>query len=291
MYKNFETRFYALLLLILLFQAAESQGTFIENLNGEIDIYYEDTGTGQPIIFIPGWTMTSGFFKKQTEYFKSEYRVISYDPRSQGRSKKTMERNTYKQHARDLKGIIDSLGISETILVGWSSGCLTIFEYLDQFGTDRIKQIVFIDETPKWIGDPGKEWVYGSFNGYRSSLKGLLERRPSGAYGIIDWMLDKPIDSLTRNWMVSEMIMTPNHAALSLYIDGMASDYTDVLRNFDSTTPALFLLRESWFDKGKSWLKNVIPSAEIFPISSHAMFWEHPEEFNLLMEQFFEKNK
>ncbi len=263
-----------------------AQGTFLEIQNGTLDIYYEDEGIGQPIIFIPGWTMTTGFFEKQKVHFKDEYRVICYDPRSQGRSEKTLRGNTYAQHARDLQEIIATLDLSDAILVGWSSGCLTIYDYLQQFGTEGIDRLVLIDEPPKWIGNQEEEWVYGTFEGYRGSLKGILNSRKSDAYGIVDWMLKEPIDSLQKNWMVSEMMLTPDHVALSLFVDGMIADYTETLKSIDGATPALFLLRQSWYEQTSTWLKQHVPEAKTAAMISHAMFWERPKEFNRILEQF-----
>ncbi|MEL6252189.1 MAG: alpha/beta hydrolase [Bacteroidota bacterium] len=266
-----------------------SQGSYLQLPNAEIKLYYEDVGKGKPIIFITGWTMTSAFFKNQQAHFKDKYRVIAYDPRSQGRSDKTQRGNTYAQHALDLREMILSLDLSEVILVGWSNGCLTSFAYLEEFGNDKISKIVCIDETPKWIGDPSTEWVYGTFDDYRSSVKGFLndERDPEG---IVDWMLKEPVDETDKAWMLAEMKQTPDHATFKLYLDGMIADYTDVLKELDQGFPLLFMLREDWIGQGKVWLDKHVPGAETIPISSHAMFWEKPEEFNGMLERFLERD-
>ena len=151
-------------------------------------LYVEETGEGQTIVFIPGWTMTHRFFEKQKAFFSEDYHVVTYDPRGQGRSDKTNYKNTYANHAADLRELILKKKIKDIVLVGWSSGCLTIYEYLRVYDSDRISKLVFIDEPPKWIGDPEKEWVYGTFDDYRSSLKGM-NAKPSDPNGIIDWML------------------------------------------------------------------------------------------------------
>ena len=171
------------------------------------------------------------------------------------------------------------------MLVGWSSGCLTIYEYLKAYNTDRIGKLVFIDEPPKWIGDTEKEWVYGTFDDYRSSLKQMISKPPH-PNGIIDWMLNDSIDNATRTWMREEMLMTPRNVALSLYIDGLASDYNKEVRELD--IPSLFMIRKSWYNSTKDWLKINAPKAEVKAISSHAMFWEQPHEFNGLLSVFLE---
>ena len=105
------------------------QDRFVQVGNDSVSIFLEEDGKGNPVIFIPGWTMTTKFFKNQRNFFKEKFRYISYDPRGQGKSEKTKRGNTYATHADDLHGIIKTMGLKNVVLVGWSSGCATIFEY------------------------------------------------------------------------------------------------------------------------------------------------------------------
>lgn len=248
-------------------------------------LYIKEAGQGQTLLFIPGWTMTHRFFEKQERYFSKNYHFISYDPRGQGRADKTNAKNTYANHAADLREFILKRDFNEIVLIGWSSGCLTAYEYLKTFGNDRISKLVFIDEPPKWIGDAETEWVYGTFDDYRSSLSDILSK-PSEPDEIIDWMLNDPIDVTTKKWMREEILMTPPHIALSLYIDGLICDYNEQVRNIG--VPSLFMVRESWYDHAKGWLNNNASEAQINSLTSHAMFWERPEEFNELLEKFIQ---
>lgn len=267
-----------------LFTNSNAQENYI-NVNN-IDIYIEDVGTGQPIIFIPGWTMTTEFFSKQKNYFKKDFRFITFDPRSHGKSTKTKIGNNYKTHAIDLKSIIEKLKLKNVILVGWSSGCATIYEYIKSNGTNNIKQLVFIDEPPKWIGDSSKEWVYGTFEDYRESLKSLIDNRVKYATNTVDWMLKKETDATIKKWMVNQMLLTPLDATLSLYIDGMSSNYNSTLKSIDTKVPSLFLVSPYTFSSAKKWLKSNAPNAKINAIESHAYFWERPEKFNSKLKNF-----
>jgi pimeloyl-ACP methyl ester carboxylesterase len=65
----------------------------------DLEIYYEEMGWGTPLIFNPGWTGTTEFFQHLLPHFSDRYRVITYDPRSHGRSSKTLE-NTYTPPTR-----------------------------------------------------------------------------------------------------------------------------------------------------------------------------------------------
>ena len=275
-------RTFSLIVLVLLGHPIIAQENY-ELLDDGARIYVENSGKGQPLIFVPGWTMTSRFFEHQKEYFSNEYNFITYDPRGQGISDKTETKNNYGAHADDLRQIIMNRNLEDVVLIGWSSGCLTVYEYIRNFGMDKIQKLVFIDEPPKWIGDTSSEWVYGDFDDYRSSLKGMVSK-PSDPNGIIDWMLQNPVNSSARKWMNEEMKLTPSHVALSLYVDGVASDYTDDLDKIE--VPSLFMVRSSWVDKAESWLKKKNPDFEVTAISSHAMFWEKPDQFNTLLSNF-----
>ena len=276
-------KLFNLLLVSYLTFPVFGQGNFFKLEDG-VKLFVEEKGKGQTLLFIPGWTMTHRFFEKQKDYFAQSYHVVTYDPRGQGRADKTTYKNTYKHHAADLRELILQKELKDIVLVGWSSGCLTMYEYLQAYSTDRIAKLVFIDEPPKWIGDAEKEWVYGTFDDYRSSLKGMIAR-PSDPNGIIDWMLNDSIDNETRIWMREEILMTPPHVALSLYIDGVASDYNEEVRKLK--IPSLFMVRESWYNYAKNWLKINAPKAQVNAISSHAMFWERPKEFNKMLLSFF----
>ncbi len=277
-------RIFKALLLLIAANCVSAQEEWFKLDDGS-RLNLEVAGDGQAMIFIPGWTMTHKFFDRQKEFFTEDYQVIAYDPRGQGRSDKTMSKNTYADHANDLRQIILGKNLSKVILVGWSNGCLTMYEYLKSYGVDRISKMVFIDEPPKWIGDVDTEWVYGSFDDYRSSLKGLITN-PSDPDGIIDWMLNEPVEPDDRNWMKKEILMTPRDIAIRLYIDGLISDYTSEVRNYTSDVPSMFMVRSSWYEKANSWLDKNAPASKVQSISSHAMFWEKSQEFNELLLGF-----
>ena len=90
-------------------------------------------GEGKPLVFIPGLTFSGEIFKNQLEYFSSEYRVIAIDPRGQGYSAKTVDGNDYLTHGRDVAGLIDALGLKDIVLIGWSTGNLDTWSYVQQF--------------------------------------------------------------------------------------------------------------------------------------------------------------
>ena len=127
--------------------AAQRIGAYFEVAPG-VDIYYEDEGEGPPLVLIPGWTFTTRVFDHQFAAFTDSYRVISFDPRSHGRSTVTSDGNNYATQAADLAALLDHLSVENPVLAGWSAGSLTAWHHVRNRGTDGIRALVSIDMPP-----------------------------------------------------------------------------------------------------------------------------------------------
>ncbi len=97
-------KFLAAIAVALFYYSGSANAEYVK-LSSDLTIHYEQAGNGEvSIIFIPGWMMSTEVFEHQIAHFRnsSEYRALTYDPRGQGRSSKTVEGHTYQQHGRDL---------------------------------------------------------------------------------------------------------------------------------------------------------------------------------------------
>lgn len=125
-------------------------------------IYYEEHGSGEPLIFIHGWSCNHKFFKYQVDEFAKKYRVILYDFRGHGqsdRSSLTERGMNLNRFAADLHELIEHLELKEVNVVGWSMGTSTLLAYAREFKCQYIKKMCFIDMTPKLLNDD--EWKLG----------------------------------------------------------------------------------------------------------------------------------
>lgn len=91
------------------------------NLNGA-NIYYEEYGTGEPILLIHGNTASINAMGNQIDYFKSKYRVIVADNRGHGKSELKTDSLTYEQIATDWEALANYLKLDSFYIVGWSDG-------------------------------------------------------------------------------------------------------------------------------------------------------------------------
>ncbi|MGW6742660.1 alpha/beta fold hydrolase [Streptomyces sp. NPDC055025] len=119
---------------------------------GSIDIYYEDHGMGQPVILIHGYPLDGHSWEKQERVLLATgYRVITYDRRGSGNSSRPTFGYDYDTFAEDLRILIDHLGISDAVLVGFSMGTGEVTRYLGKYGSGRISKAVLLGAIPPFL--------------------------------------------------------------------------------------------------------------------------------------------
>src|SRR5438105_8027698 len=88
-----------------------------------IDLYYEDHGTGSPVVLIHGWPLSGASWEKQTAaLLAAGHRVITYDRRGFGRSSKPATGCRYDVFAADLDKLLKKLNLKKVVPVGFSMG-------------------------------------------------------------------------------------------------------------------------------------------------------------------------
>jgi 3-oxoadipate enol-lactonase len=96
---------------------------------GDINIYYEIHGDGEPLLMIQGYGQYSGHWAALVPPFSKEYRVIIFDNRGTGRSDKPEVPYTIKMMAADVKGLLDAIGIDKAHVLGVSMGGMVAQEF------------------------------------------------------------------------------------------------------------------------------------------------------------------
>jgi non-heme chloroperoxidase len=264
-------------------------GKFIE-VEAGVELYYEEKGEGQPIIFIPGWTFTSELFVNQLDYFSKGYRAIAIDPRSQGRSSKPLHGNDYATHGADLAKLIQALELKEVVLVGWSFGCLQSWAYVKQAGLQNVKGVVSIDLSPKPLCVNPEDWVEGpldeiadAYNTYLTSPQG---QRDFVAYYATEVMVQRQLSEEELFWIIDQSLKTPHYIAAALFASGMFSNYLAEAKLIDENIPSLSIIAEHWSETAVPFMNRQCPKTATAVLGGHMMFWEHPQKFNQILEGF-----
>jgi len=142
--------------------------------SGTIDLYYEDHGTGKPVVLIHGWPLSSKSWEKQVPaLIDAGYRVVAYDRRGFGNSAKPTVGYDYDTLAEDLHKLMTELDLTGATLVGFSMGGGEVARYLGTYGSDRVEKAVFISAIPPFLlkTSENPEGVEGSvFDGLMESI-------------------------------------------------------------------------------------------------------------------------
>src|SRR4029078_9897907 len=111
-----------------------------ENDN-DIKIYYEDHGSGMPVVLIHGYPLNSDSWERQEpELLSAGYRVIRYDRRGFGNSSRPTIGFDYDTFAADLNALLDHLRLDDVVLAGFSMGTGEVTRYLGTYGSARVSR-------------------------------------------------------------------------------------------------------------------------------------------------------
>ena len=117
-----------------------------------IELYYEDHGSGTPVVLIHGWPLSGRSWENQVPALvEAGHRVITYDRRGFGSSSQPWEGYDYDTFAADLDALLLHLDLHEVGLVGFSMGGGEVVRYIATYGTERIAKAVLAAAVPPFL--------------------------------------------------------------------------------------------------------------------------------------------
>ena len=120
--------------------------------SGDIDLYYEDHGSGDPIILIHGYPLSGASWEKQVAVLLAAgHRVITYDRRGFGKSSHPTTGYNYNTFAEDLHKLVTQLKLRDFALVGFSMGGGEVARYFGKYGSKGVSKAVFISGVPPFL--------------------------------------------------------------------------------------------------------------------------------------------
>jgi non-heme chloroperoxidase len=122
-----------------------------ENDN-DVKIYYEDHGSGMPVVLIHGYPLNSDSWERQEpELLGAGYRVIRYDRRGFGNSSRPTTGYDYDTFAADLNALLEHLDLTDVALVGFSMGTGEVTRYLGTYGSKRVRKAALLGTIPPFL--------------------------------------------------------------------------------------------------------------------------------------------
>jgi non-heme chloroperoxidase len=126
--------------------------TVAKEQSGDIELYYEDHGSGQPVVLIHGYPLSGASWEKQVPVLlDAGYRVITYDRRGFGKSSQPTVGYNYDTFAEDLQKLVTQLKLRDFTLVGFSMGGGEVARYFGKYGSKGVSKAVIISGVPPYL--------------------------------------------------------------------------------------------------------------------------------------------
>jgi peroxiredoxin len=265
----------------------------------DIELYYEDHGTGQPVVLIHGYPLDGRSWERQTAaLLKAGYRVITYDRRGFGQSSQPTVGYDYDTFAADLNTVLETLDLNDVVLVGFSMGTGEVARYLGTYGSTRVAKAAFLASL-----EPFLLQTSGNPHGVPQSVfDGILEAATADRFAWFDnfytnfYNTDATLGSrlsdaaLRNSWNVAA---GSSWFAASAVVPTWLEDFRGDIPKIDG--PALIVHGTADnilpIDSTGRPFSKLLPNADYVEIEGapHGLLWTHAAEVNEALLTFLAK--
>lgn len=258
----------------------------------DVELHYWEKGESDALVFIPGLTFSGEVFKAQIEHFSKNHHVVAIDPRGQGLSTKTVHGNDYVTHGADIIKLIEGLGLRNVVLVGWSTGNLEVWSYLEQAGYDSLAGAVTVDMSPLPLSPDPAWWTEGTMDEL-SEIASRTLTNPRDAEGfwyeyLTEVMMQRKLSDDECEYLMDISRRTPYWIAHELFCNAIFSNYLEVAKTAAKKLPTLMYIAEHWADVAEPFCHAQFPETPTYVMGGHLMAYEYPERFNARLDEFLE---
>jgi microsomal epoxide hydrolase len=272
----------ALLCTAPLALANPMQSHYFKTSDG-VQLHYLEAGQGEDtIVFIPGWLMPASIFERQLVALSAQYRVLAFDPRSQGQSQMTALSHAPARRIQDIQELITAAKVKRFILVGWSLGVLEVLDYLANNQPSGLRGLILIDNS---VGE-GKPPRARSSN-FSQTMQETASREKYLREFSQGMFRETPPPQMMQA-ILDSVLRVPAKTALQLINQPYPrTHWSESLAQ--QNVPVLYAIRPRFRDQANALLekreKGLI-QAEIFESAGHALFVDDAQRFNALALAF-----
>jgi len=262
-----------------------------------IELYYEDHGTGQAVVLVHGYPLDGTSWERQSRELRAAgYRVITYDRRGFGKSSQVEVGYDYDTFAGDLNAVLTTLDLSDVILVGFSMGTGELARYAKLFGTDRIAKFAFLASLEP--GMLGQGVPQSLFDGIEATAKADRFAWFGDFYNNFYNLDDNLGSRISQQAVDASWNVAAASAPMAAYavVPSWIEDFTaDVAAVRASGVPTLIVHgtedRILPIDPTGRAFHSAFPEAEYVEIEGapHGMLWTHAVEVNAILLPFVQK--
>lgn len=264
-----------------------------------IELYFEDHGSGQPVVLIHGFPLSGHSWERQeAALLGAGYRVITYDRRGFGASSKPSSGYDYDTFTDDLKHLLKHLDLQSVVLVGFSMGSGEVTRYLSKYGSSRVSKAVLMSAIAPYLlqTDDNPEGVPQSvFDGIMDNIR---KDRPAFLSAFFENFYNVDVlkgtrisdDAVRMSWNVAAgASATATLACVSTWLTDFRADVVQI------KVPTLIMHGDADrilpIQATGARLPALIPGSEYVVIKNgpHAIGWTHAEEVNAALLNFLAK--
>jgi non-heme chloroperoxidase len=264
--------------------------------SGSIDLYYEDHGSGAPIVLIHGYPLSGRAWDKQVPVLlEAGRRVITYDRRGFGKSSRPAAGYDYDTFAADLNTLMETLDLRDATLVGHSMGTGEVTRYLAAYGSARVASAVLVSAIPPFLlqtDDNPEGLPRDLFDGFSETAKADT---PAWMKGFLDnfYNLDMYGGSLVSEEAFQVSLNVATAASAIAAVACIPTWLTDFRRDLPKLDVPMLLVhgdadRILPFPNTGKRLPGLIDGLELVVIEGgpHAIAWTHADQVNDALLRF-----
>jgi microsomal epoxide hydrolase len=242
-----------------------------------VTLSYLEAGSGaRTIVFIPGWVMPAAIFQKQLSALSDRYRVLAFDPRSQGQSQLTDLAHDTLRRTADMDEFLRAAHVKDFILAGWSLGVLESLDYVARYHPAQLKGLILIDNS---IGE-GKPPA-GRASSFQQTMNDPNKREPYLRKFSQDLFRSPPPPGMLQS-VIDSALRVPPKTAIQLMNQPYPRTYwretveAQKIPVMYAVTPRLKDQADALKAKRPPELATVL----IFNNAGHALFVDQADQFN-----------
>ncbi|WP_435528028.1 alpha/beta fold hydrolase [Microbacterium aurantiacum] len=259
--------------------------------SADIELYYTDQGSGQPVVLIHGFPLNGeSWGKQQAALLDAGYRVIAYDRRGFGASTKVASGLDYDTFAADLHALLEDLDLSDVVLVGFSMGTGEIARYLSRYGSERVAKAAFLGSLEPYLlitdDNPDGAGPQDFFDGVAASVR---EDRYGFVTGFLKdfYNLDDTLGSRISQEAVdasARVAAQAGNAAIAAAPLTWPTDFRGDIPAIDAPSLILHGTADNILpiDATARRFRELLPDATYVEIEGapHGLLWTHGDEVN-----------
>ena len=247
------------------------------------NIYYNESGIGEPLFFIHGLGSDSTDWKEQTELFSTEFRTVAIDLRGHGRSEKTGNKYTIDLFTDDVYKLMSELRIDSAHIVGLSLGGMIAFNLAVKY-PEIVKSLTVVNSRPEYKLKSINQ-LFGGL--YRLLLIQLFGMKVSAAH-IAKQIFPKPEQAAIQKRFIEKWLLNDKRAYIKSLLAIAGWSIENDLHKIKC--PVLIIASEHDYtsvDFKKKYAEKIL-NCELKNIldSYHAVTADQPEEFNKTLANF-----